>query len=155
MSRKATGGLLFGAGIGFGIAWFLKMLGNGDQERIIILKTGAKGTLCMKKPDDVEVRKGKKLTWWIVNQSEWDVEVSLRNWRDADGQPKAPAVDPSPDQKDPDEPPQDDLSRMVPQGKVRKIQSRARRPALLFEEVYYDVYLNGSLGADPIVKLVL
>jgi hypothetical protein len=89
MSNKTTG-FLFGAGLGLGVAWVLRMLGNGDQERIIILKKGAKGTLCMKPPDDVEVRKGKKLTWWIVNQSPWDVEVSIRNWKDEKGQPKTP-----------------------------------------------------------------
>jgi len=153
MSDKTTG-FLFGATLGLGIAaWFLRMLGNDDKERIIILKTGSNGALCMKKPEDVEIRKHKKLTWWVVNLSKADVDVSLVNWRDENGNRKDPAVNADPN--DHDEPPQNQLSRTVPQGTARKIRSKAREPepAFLFEKVYYDVYLNGNPGADPIVKL--
>ena len=47
--------------------------------------------------------------------------------------------------------------RMVRQGQVKKIRSKARSPeAIIFpEEVYYDVYLNGDRAVDPIVKLIL
>lgn len=153
MSNKTTG-FLFGAGIGLGVAWFLRMLGNGDQERIVVLKTSTNNTLCMKNPEDVEVRKNKKLTWWVVNLSQWDVDVSMQNWRDAKGNPKDPAGNAEPN--DHDEPPQNQLSRTVPRGTVRKIRIKARGPAkALIEEVRYDVYLNGNLGADPIVKLTL
>jgi hypothetical protein len=151
MNDKTTG-FLFGAGIGLGVAWVVRMLGNGDQERIIILKTGDKGTLCMRKPDDVVIQKKKKLTWWVVNLSTSDVDVSIRNWRDEKGNPKTAAVESDPN--DQDDPPQNQLSRTVPHGTVRKIRSKARAPlGLLFEDVHYDVYLNGSPGADPIVKL--
>ena len=154
MSRDLTGGLLIGAGIGFGIAWLVRSLGNGDQERIIILKTRADGTPGIaKQPEYVEIRKGKKLTWWVANQTQASVDVSIQNWRDAQGNPKTPAVNPDLDANDVDQPAQNQLSRRVPAGAVRKIQSKARPPAFLFEEVHYDVFLNGNFGLDPIVKL--
>jgi hypothetical protein len=153
MNKKTTG-ILVGAGIGFGLAWLFGRRGQDDQERIIILKTRPDGTAGIEKaPDDVEIRAGKRLTWWVANQSNLEVDVSLQHWTDAGGRPRPPAVDPDPEWDDRDQ--QDGLFRRVPPGQVRKIRAKARRPMGLFEEVYYDVYLNGSPGVDPIVKLVL
>ena len=155
MTNKTTG-LLFGAGIGLGIGWLIARGGKSDAERIMILKKRPNGQPGLElAPDDVEVRAGKRLTWWVVNLTDLDVEVSFTNWRDEDNQPKAPAVNADPDNDGDD--PQNGLSRMVRKGKVKKIRSKARSPeAIVFpEEVYYDVYLDGDLAVDPIVKLIL
>ena len=57
----------------------------------------------------MEVRAGKRLTWWEVNLTDLDVEVSFTNWRDEDNQPEAPAVNADPDNDGDD--PQNGLSR--------------------------------------------
>jgi hypothetical protein len=154
--RNKTAGMLFGAGLGAGVVWLISRAAKDDNERIMILKTRPDGSPGIEMlPEDVVVRSGKKLVWWVANLSDSDVVVSIRNWRNSAGQPKAPAVSADPDDIELDDDPQHGLSRKVRKGKVKKIRSKARLPAGITEEVRYDVYLDNDLGADPIVKLVL
>jgi hypothetical protein len=155
--KKQTLPAVLGAGFGFAIGWLIARAGDSDHERVMILKKRSDGKPGLEAPPEyVEIRKGKKLTWWIVNQTGMDVLVSLKKWRDLNDNYKDPAVIPQPDQTD-SEDPQEGLSRLVRDGKVRKIRSRARAPEniLLPEILKYDVYLNDELALDPIVKLVL
>jgi hypothetical protein len=155
--NKNAAGLVFGAGIGLGIGWLVARGGKNDNERIMILKKRPNGTPGLDlPPDDVEIRAGKRLTWWIVNLTDLNVEVSIKNWRNQNNVPKPPAVSADPDDDEGDDR-QNGLSRMVGSGTVKKIRSKARLPEgiIVPEEVYYDVYLNGVPAVDPIVKLVL
>jgi hypothetical protein len=163
MRKESLTGLLIGAGTALGIAWLfgpklaaLLRGGNaGDKERTIVLKTRASGEPGINEIDSdletVVVRKNKHLTWWVINESDAAVLVSLENWKDGSGG-SIPAVDPDPD--DHDQPPQSGLSREVPKNKKRPIRGKARGPLSgNSEEVHYDVYLDTKPAADPIVKL--
>jgi hypothetical protein len=157
---KSAGWWLLGAGLGlawiFRKEWFRFLSSSADIELKPLGKDKAgiyDQTQC------VTVKKNNHLTWTIDNQSGIDVKVTIKGWSDGKGKEKRPAVDPDRDSEDKDEPPQEknDLERLVPAGKKRKIRGRARPPAdgLEHEYVYYVTYLNDEPGEDPIVKLIL
>ena len=152
--NKKTVGLLFGVGAGIGIAWLFRrhLFGFGPEVRYIVLEEDRGTCRVVTKPAYVTLSHGQKLTWLVTNNCAHDVEVCLTNWNDGHGHPKNPAVDPDPDPHDPG---QLGLCRKVPSGQSRKIKSKGKRPTYSSEIFHYDVYLDGSLGADPIIKLVL
>lgn len=155
--KKKTAGLLIGAA-GLGLAWAFreKLLGLFEANATIVLKTRPDGSAGIGNLTDyVKVRNNRHVTWTVINNATVDAVVSLQNWNDGSGNPKPPATNGDPDENDRDEPFQEGLSRKVPAGKRRKIRGRARAPIGKVEDVHYDVFLDGQLGADPIVRLVL
>src|SRR4051812_41448554 len=161
MNKKAA--VLIGIGAALGLGWLVRpflfaLFGGerGDKKRDIVLGTDANGDPYIKEPvKDVELKHNKHLTWWVINESEHNVVVSMINWRDDQHNRRPAAVDADPN--DHDDPPQIDLSRKVPKGKKRPIRGKGRAPEGKSgeEDVYYDIFLDKKLGSDPIVKLVL
>ena len=159
MNKKAVG-FLVGIGAALGLAWALRhnttgLLGGKDLE--VVLKTVVPGQKAgvRTQPAEVTVLKDTHITWHVMNDSDKDVLVSLANWNDGRGHERRPAVDADVDPHDHEQPPQHDLSRLVPAGKKRKIRGKSRRADGLIEVVHYDVNLDGTKGVDPIVRLVL
>jgi len=155
--KKKTAGLLIGAA-GLGLVWAFRdrLLALFEANATIVLKTRPDGSAGIGNLTDyVKVRNNRQVTWTVINNATVDAVVSLQNWNDGSGNPKEPATNADPDDSDRDEPAQDGLSRKVPAGKRRKIRGRARAPIGKVEDVHYDVFLDGQLGADPIVRLVL
>ena len=158
--NKKTVGLLVGIGAGLGIAWALRdkfagVLGGKNLD--IVLKTVVPGQQAgvSTQPAVVTVFKDTHITWHVTNDSDKDVLVALANWNDGDNHGRRPAVDADVDPDDHEDPPQHDLTRLVPAGKKRKIRGKSRKADAIIESVYYDVNLDGTKGVDPIVRLVL
>ena len=155
--KKKTAGLLIGAA-GLGLAWAFRerLVALFEANATIVLKTRPDGSAGIGNLTDyVKVRNNRHVTWTVINNATVDAVVSLQNWNDGSGNQKPPAANGDPDENDRDEPFQEGLSRKVPAGKRRKIRGRARAPIGKVEDVHYDVFLDGQLGADPIVRLVL
>ena len=155
--KKKTSGLLIGAA-GLGLAWTFRerLLALFEANATIVLKTRPDGSAGIGNlTDSVKVRNNRHVTWTVINNATVDAVVSLQNWNDGDGNQKPPAANADPDENDRDQPSQEGLSRRVPAGKRRKIRGRARPPIGKVEDVHYDVFVNGQLGVDPIVRLVL
>jgi hypothetical protein len=158
MDNKKSAGFLLGAAAGLVLAWLFRdrIAGLFDKRAKITVETGDDG-----KPHvvfvtrEVTVKKNGHVRWKVTNDSKVDVVIALADWQDANHQPVTPAVDPDPD--DDDKPPQQGLTREVPEGKSRPIRGKARGPSAgkLEEEVKYAVYLGKDLEVDPIVKLTL
>jgi len=155
--NKKSAGLLFGAAVGAGFVWLVRqgVLELFERKRQIRVDKKGNTWRVYEKPIGVWLFSNEKVTWEVTNdnQSE-DVKVSLANWREERGGDDA-AVDSDPDPDDPDDPPQEGLSRVVPAGHKRKIRAKAKLAAYPFQTFEYDVYLNDQPAADPIVKLVL
>jgi hypothetical protein len=158
MNKKGVG-LLFGAAVGAALVWLIRQREIDLFGRKRQIRLDEKGTTCsvVGKPEEVWLVSNQRLTWEVTNDCDRDIRVSLENWREqkvnkAEGEP---AVDPDPDPDDHDEPPQHGLSRVVPAHKKRKIRSKAKLAAYPLQTFEYDVYLDGVIGADPIVRLVL
>ena len=157
MDKKSVGFFL-GAAAGFSLAWLfrarLAALVAPAQPRILIERGKDGRPKVTVTPEVIVVRKNNHVRWQAINDLDVDVEIALADWQDQNHHPVRPAVDADP--ADHEHPPQTGLTREVPAGKKRPIRGRARGPDGGNEEfVKYSVLVDGSLGVDPIVKLVL
>ena len=158
--RKTTAAVLIGAGAGLVLAWLFRgrmgrLGGMLDEPAEIVVETGEGGRprVTYVTPE-VIVKKNKHVRWQLVNHSNADVLLALKDWQDANREPAPPAVAADPD--DHEHPPQNGLSRVVPATKRRPLRGKARGPRLSeVEKVKYAVYLDNQLAVDPIVKLIL
>jgi hypothetical protein len=154
MNKKSVG-LLFGAAVGAGVTWAVR-LGLIEllprQHRYIVL-TDVDGTPHVTtKPEEVVLVLNQKVSWHVTNKCATGHRVSLKNWRDEQNNPVRPGVGPD------DQPSGNEPSRYVPAGQTLPINGKKARAASgLLETINYDVYLNDDdqPAADPIVKLLL
>jgi hypothetical protein len=156
--KKKTAAALIGAGAGLALAWLFRgrFAALFDQAAEIVVEPGDGGRprVTYVTPE-VIVKKNKHVRWQLMNHSNVDVLLELKDWQDANNHESAPpAVTADPD--DHEQPPQDGLSRVVPATKKRPLRGKARGPRQSeAERVKYAVYLDSQLAVDPIVKLIL
>jgi hypothetical protein len=152
--RKTTVAVLIGAGAGLALAWLFRSRFGAlfDEPAEIVVEPGPRVSFVT---DSVTVKKHKHVRWMVDNRSGQEVGIALADWQDLSHRPAAPAVDADPD--DHEHPPQNGLSRSVPDGRRRPIRGRARAPqgGASEEKVKYSVYLGTDVAVDPIVKLIL
>jgi hypothetical protein len=156
--RKTTAAVLIGVGAGIGLAWLL--MGRFARRRVevhLTLKGLDDGGVTFEPFEDyVELRKGRGDTiHWIVSNPEatgydGEVEVAVGGWSSNE------AGDTSPVKFD------DGHSRTVKRGgPAKQMPAKINQQAPPNHKVdppveyKYNVYVNGQLVLDPIVKLIL
>jgi hypothetical protein len=153
--NKKTAGLLIGAGAGAGLVWAARR-GLIDffppQNRYIVLEDDNGTCRVTTKPAELYLVRKQKVTWHITNHCPYTVDVSLANWKDKQGLGKQPPVDPDHEGEGSS---QGELSATVQANGTGRIKAKAKTPSVILETFFYDIYIDGKLGADPIVKLVL
>src|SRR4029450_4039347 len=142
---KRTGGLLLGAAAGLTLVWDFFGRDQRDVDLYIVLEPSADGGCRVAtKPAYAELHLNQAVNWHITNNWNRDVGVSLEAWRNRRGRRVHRAARSN-------NPHATGLRADVPAHGSGSIDAKARFG--LFEICIYDVYLDGSLGADPIVKL--
>jgi hypothetical protein len=155
--KKTTAAVLIGAGAGLALAWLFRgrFAALFDEAAEIVVEPGEGGRprVTYVTPE-VIVKKNKHVRWQLMNHSNVEVLLELRDWQDPNHQTAPAAVTADPD--DHEQPPQNGLSRVVPATKKRPLRGKARGPRQgEAEKVKYAVYLDNQLAIDPIVKLIL
>lgn len=152
--NKKSAGLLFGAAVGAGLVWAVR---RGlielfpRQHRDIVLNDVGGTCHVTTKPEELFLVLNQKVTWHVTNNCAAGYNVSLTKWRDLQDIAVSRGVG-----ADDNGPGNQDPGRYVPPGQTLPINGKkARVASSLVETVKYDIYLNGELAADPIVKLVL
>jgi len=143
--NKKTAGLLIGAATGAGLVWAIRqgVLELAEKERDIVVDDDLGRPRVRVKPAEASLFSKQKITWNVTNDSDTAVTVSLENWRDRGEGSTHPPFETQ------------DLAVTVDAHRKGKIKAKAKVAEHFLETFYYDVYLNGTLGADSIVKLLL
>jgi hypothetical protein len=142
--NKKTAGLLIGAATGAGLVWAIRqgVLELPEKERDIVIDDDLGTPRVRVKPEEALLFSKQKITWNVTNDCDRAVKVSLENWRDEQGS-TPPPFEPQ------------ELAVTVDAHRKDKIKAKANVAEHFLETFYYDVYLDGTLGADPVVKLLL
>jgi hypothetical protein len=142
--NKKTAALLIGAATGAGLVWAIRqgVIELAEKERDIVIDDDLGRPRVRVKPAEALLVSKQKITWHVTNDSATAITVSLENWRDDRGATPPPFEG-------------QDLAVTVDAHKKGTIKAKAKVAEHFLETFYYDVYLNGTLGADPIVKLLL
>jgi hypothetical protein len=142
---KRAGGFLVGAATGIALAWYFLRRDHSEVNLEIVLEPLAGGgARVATKPKDAQLVWKQKVLWNVTNNTGQDIDVSLEGWRDSHGNHISPAAHP-------DDPNQSGLGKTINHNDSGTIKGKARFG--FFEKCYYDVYLDGTKGADPIIKL--
>lgn len=148
--NKKTAGLLIGMAAGLGLAWHYRgLVARGVKRVPIVLRRRAERGGGVDPVPDVELKlfPPEPMLWDITNPSDEDrgggeaVTVRIDGWR-KHGEPSMPAVLAV------------SFERAVKPGQTKPIPALANIAAGA-GEFKYDIYVDGELALDPIVKLVL
>ena len=149
MKSKTIGILL--AAVGVGLIWHFRKRRGGHGmgalvKRVpITLKMRPDGRCGIKPVPDVTLCPGEPMQWEISNPEgacPGTIEVCIKKWTKG-GMPSEPPVN------------SDGSCRSVKAGHPPKILPARAKPAVPPGDYYYEIWLDGALALDPIVRIVL